>query len=60
MVRLDKSKKILNFMKCSQEKTVYTRNNGVETLIVGMDVDDLIVNGISVESVKDFKQQMMK
>ena len=47
-------------MKCSQEQTVYTRNNGVETLIVGIYVDDLILTGTSVEGVKEFKQKMMK
>jgi len=29
-IRLDKSLKSLNFMKCSQEQVVYTRNNGAE------------------------------
>ena len=47
-------------MNCSQKQAVYTRNNEVETLIVGMYVDDLIVTGTSVEGVKEFKQQMMK
>ena len=36
---------------------MYTRNYGVETLIVGVYVDDLIV---TVEGEKEFKQQMMK
>ena len=43
-------------MKCLQEQVVYTRNNGAETLIVGVYVDDLIVTGTSVEGVKEFKQ----
>ena len=47
-------------MKCLQEQALYTRNDGVETLIVGMYVDDLIVTGTSVEGIKEFKQQMMK
>ena len=47
-------------MKCSQEQVVYTRNNGVKTLIVGVYVNDLIVTGTSVEDVKEFKQQMVK
>ena len=59
-IRLDKNLKSLNFMKCSQEQAVYTRNNGVETLIVGVYVDDLIFISTSVEGVKEFKQQMMK
>ena len=44
-------------MKCSQEQAMYTRNNGVETLIVGVYV---IITGKSVEDVKEFKQQMIK
>ena len=47
-------------MKCSQEQAVYTRNNGDETLIVGVYVDDLIVIGTSVEGLKEFKHQMIK
>ena len=39
---------------------MYTRNNGTETLILGVYVDDLIVTSTSVEGVKEFKQQMMK
>ena len=35
-ILLNKSLKSLNFMKCSQEQSMYTRNNGVETFIVGM------------------------
>ena len=56
---LDKSLKSL-FMKCLQEQAVNTRNNGTETLIVGVSVDDLFVTSSSVEGVKEFKQQMMK
>ena len=59
-IRLDKSLKSLNFTKCSQEQVVYTRNDGVETFIVGIYVDDLIVIDTNVEGVKEFKQQMMK
>ncbi|XP_022922173.1 uncharacterized protein LOC111430238 [Cucurbita moschata] len=47
-------------MKCSQEQAVYTRNNGDETLIVGVYVDDLIVIGTNVEGIKEFKHQMIK
>ena len=39
----------------SQEPAVYIRNNGVETLIVGVYVDDMIVIDTSVEDVKEFK-----
>ena len=43
--------KNLNFMKCSQEQEMYTRNNGDKTLIVGMHVNDLINTSINVEDV---------
>ena len=59
-IRLDKRLKSLNFMKCSQEQAVYIRNDGVETFIVGVYIDDLIVTGTSVEGIKEFNQQMMK
>ena len=59
-IRLEKSLKSLNFMKFSQEQAVYIRNDGVQTLIVDVYIDDLIVTDTSVEGVKEFKQQMMK
>ena len=59
-IRLDKSLKSLNFRKCSQEQTVYTRNDGIETIIVGVYVDDPIITGTSVKGIKEFKQQMIK
>ena len=54
-IHLGKRLKSLNMMKCSQEQAVYTRNNGAETLIVGVYIDDLIVTGTSVEGIKEFK-----
>ena len=39
---------------------MYTRNNGAETLMVGMYVDDMIVTGTILDGVKEFKQKMMK
>ena len=59
-IHLDKSLKSLNFMKCIQDQAVYTRNDGAEILIADVYVDDLIITGISVEGVKEFKQQMIK
>ena len=47
-------------MKCSQEQVVDTKNNGAQTLIVGVYVDDLIVIDTRVKDIKEFKQQMMK
>ena len=49
-----------NFNKYLQEQKLYTRNNEVETLIVGVYVDDLIIIDTSVEDIKEFNQQMMK
>ena len=39
---------------------MYTRNNGAETLIVGVYIDDMIIISTSVEGIKEFKQQMIK
>ncbi|XP_047332456.1 uncharacterized mitochondrial protein AtMg00810-like [Impatiens glandulifera] len=50
----------LGFMKCSQEKVVYTKNHEEEVLIVDVYVDDLIVTGSCIKGVEEFKKQMMK
>ena len=42
-------------MKFSQEQILYTRNNGVGTLIL-----DCHWYGTSEEGIKEFKQQMKK
>ena len=47
-------------MNCLQEQALHTRNNGVETFIIGVYVDDLMVTSTSVEGFKEFMQQMMK
>lgn len=56
--RLNKCLKELNFIKCPYEHAVYTKREGDEFLVVGVYVDDLIVTGSNVESVKMFKNQM--
>jgi hypothetical protein len=58
-VKLDKSLKNLGFRRCLSEQAVYTRGNGVDTVILGVYVDDLIVTGGNPEAINFFKRQMM-
>ncbi|KAL9263079.1 putative transposon Ty5-1 protein [Drosera capensis] len=57
--RLNRRLKELGFIRCSQEKAVYTRGEGDATLIARVYVDDLIVTRDNTGEVKIFKQQMM-
>lgn len=57
-MKLDKSMRGLGFTRCSQEQAVYTRSNGLDAVIVGVYVDDLIVTDASKDEIKVFKQQM--
>jgi hypothetical protein len=48
----------LGFAKCASDSTIYCRGTRSERLIVGVYVDDLVVTGSSVSSIKRFKDQM--
>lgn len=48
----------LGFIKCHSEHAIYCRGVGVERLIVGVYVDDLIIIGSSSEKIMIFKSQM--
>lgn len=51
-IHLDKHLKSLNYMKCSQEHVVYTRNHGAKAFIVGVYVDKLIITDTSVDGIQ--------
>ncbi|KAI3516558.1 hypothetical protein L1887_15477 [Cichorium endivia] len=55
---LDKYLKSLEFKRCPQEYSVYTRMKEGNTLIIGVYVDDLLVTGSSPNDVKEFKKEM--
>lgn len=57
--RLDKSLKTLEFVRCAQEQAVYIRGKGIDAVIIGVYVDDLIVTGADPGDIQAFKQQMM-
>ncbi|KAL8116754.1 hypothetical protein AgCh_023059 [Apium graveolens] len=50
----------LNFVRCAYEQAVYMRRMEKEMLIVGVYVDDLLVTGTNLDSIREFKEQMAK
>ena len=48
----------LGFTRCATEHALYTRRWGKEELVVGVYVDDLIVNGVRTEDINSFKREM--
>lgn len=50
----------MGFTKCPHEHAVYTKSEGGENLIISVYVDDLLVTGISVSLIKQFKEVMIK
>ena len=48
----------LSFVKSNHEKYLYLKQSGIDTLTVGVYVDDLIVTGSSTEVIKTFKAEM--
>ena len=50
----------LGFAKRNYEQSLYLKQAGMDTLTVGVYVDDLIVTGSSTEAIKAFKVEMKK
>ena len=50
----------LEFSKRNYEQSLYLKQAGMDTLNVGVYVDDLIVTGSSTEAIKTFKVEMKK
>jgi hypothetical protein len=50
----------LGFVKCKVEHVVYKRGEGKSLLLVGVNVDDLIICGPDTDRIKEFKMQMMR
>ena len=48
----------LSFAKSNHEKSLYLKKSGIDTLIVGVYVDDLIVTRSSTAVIKTFKAEM--
>ena len=49
----------LGFQQCTTEHMLYTRRWGMEELIVGVYVDDLIITGAHTEDIGSFKREMV-
>ncbi|KAJ0614192.1 putative reverse transcriptase, RNA-dependent DNA polymerase [Helianthus annuus] len=59
-MKLDQMLKPLNIKKLTLEQAIYTRTTKTSTLIVGVYVVDLIVNGTSKKELNIFMCQMEK
>jgi hypothetical protein len=58
--KLDKQLGVLGFIKCPSEHAIYCRGGGIERLVVGVYVDDLVITGPSSSSIQKFKAEMTK
>ncbi|WVZ98205.1 LOW QUALITY PROTEIN: hypothetical protein U9M48_043674 [Paspalum notatum var. saurae] len=58
--KLDEQLGVLGFVKCPSEHAIYCRGGGVERLVVGVYVDDLVITGTSSNSIQKFKAEMTK
>jgi hypothetical protein len=54
----DEKMSTLGFAKCASDSAIYCHGTRNERLIVGVYVDDLVITGSSVSSIKRFKDQM--
>jgi hypothetical protein len=57
-VKLDDTLLSLGFRGTPTEHTIYVRWNGDMQLVVGVYVDDLIINGLDCNNIKSFKEEM--
>ena len=57
---IDKSLKILGFIKCTHEQAMYIRSKIGASIIVDVYVDDLIVTGEDAATIADFKKKMFR
>ena len=58
--KFDKCLISLRFVKSNCEQSLYVKQASMDTLTVGVYVDDLIVTGSSTETIKTFKVEMKK
>lgn len=56
--KLDASLLTLGFHRSSSEHAVYMRGTGMDRLVVGVYVDDLIITGGNTGELKQFKEEM--
>jgi len=48
----------LGFVRCPQEYALYKKINGVEAMIIGTYVDDLIIASSNKQVIAQFKEEM--
>jgi hypothetical protein len=56
--KLDSTLKGMGFGQSPHEATIYRRGNGGNALLVGVYVDDLVINGTKDAEVAAFKEEM--
>lgn len=56
--KLNKCLEEMGFIRCPYEHAVYTKQEGKETLIISVYVDDLLVTGTSMMLIEEFKKKM--
>jgi hypothetical protein len=58
--KLDDTLKKMNFVQSEHEHAMYRRSHGDDILLVGVDVDDLVITGSSLAAVEEFKEEMKR
>ena len=56
--KLDEKLSLLGFVRSTSDHAIYCRGSGVERLVVGVYVDDLVITGTNSSSIKKFKEEM--
>ena len=57
-MKLDGILKKMKFQRCVEEQAIYRRSIGVDLIIVGVYVDDLVITESSTPLISKFKQDM--
>ena len=56
--KLDQCLQSLGFVRCPQEYAIYKKIDGVEAMIIGTYVDDLIIASSNKQVITQFKEEM--
>ena len=59
-IKLDRSLTTLGLKKSEYEPAVYFKNSNESSMIVGVYIDDLLLNGSDEENLRKFKLELMK
>ena len=59
-IKLDQVPKDMSFRKCTNEPSLYRKNEGGDFLLIVIYVDDLFVTETSLKVINQFKEEMSK